>query len=40
VTEAVAASCLSLPLYPELSEAQQARVVEAVAAGLAQQVRV
>ena len=27
VTEAVAASCLSLPLYPELSDAQQDRVV-------------
>ncbi len=27
VTEAVAASCLSLPLYPELTDAQQDRVV-------------
>jgi dTDP-4-amino-4,6-dideoxygalactose transaminase len=30
VTEAVAASCLSLPLYPEMSEAQQEQVAEAV----------
>lgn len=30
VTEAVAESCLSLPLYPEMSEAQQDRVVELV----------
>jgi dTDP-4-amino-4,6-dideoxygalactose transaminase len=30
VTEAWAAECLSLPLYPELSEAQQDRVVEVV----------
>jgi dTDP-4-amino-4,6-dideoxygalactose transaminase len=29
-TEAWAAECLSLPLYPELTEAQQARVVEVV----------
>jgi dTDP-4-amino-4,6-dideoxygalactose transaminase len=31
VTERVAASCLSLPLYPEMSEAQQDQVVAAVA---------
>jgi dTDP-4-amino-4,6-dideoxygalactose transaminase len=30
VTEAVATSCLSLPLYPEMSEAQQDSVVAAV----------
>lgn len=30
VTEAVARSCLSLPLYPEMSDAQQDRVVAAV----------
>ncbi|HZA83846.1 MAG TPA: DegT/DnrJ/EryC1/StrS family aminotransferase [Actinomycetes bacterium] len=30
VTEAWAAECLSLPLYPELTEAQQDRVVETV----------
>ena len=30
VTEAWAAECLSLPLYPELTEAQQDRVVGAV----------
>jgi dTDP-4-amino-4,6-dideoxygalactose transaminase len=30
VTEAVAKSCLSLPLYPEMSEEQQDRVVEAI----------
>src|SRR5512132_1964309 len=30
VTEAWAAECLSLPLYPELTEAQQDRVVEVV----------
>jgi dTDP-4-amino-4,6-dideoxygalactose transaminase len=30
VTEAVANSCLSLPLYPEMSEAQQDRVVDLV----------
>jgi dTDP-4-amino-4,6-dideoxygalactose transaminase len=30
VTEAVAATCLSLPLYPEMSDAQQDQVVEAV----------
>jgi len=30
VTEAVAATCLSLPLYPEMSEAQQDRVVELI----------
>ncbi|MBX3016019.1 MAG: DegT/DnrJ/EryC1/StrS family aminotransferase [Caldilineaceae bacterium] len=30
VTEAVADSCLSLPLYPEMSEAQQDRVVELI----------
>jgi dTDP-4-amino-4,6-dideoxygalactose transaminase len=30
VTEAVAATCLSLPLYPELSDAQQEQVAEAV----------
>lgn len=30
VTEAVAATCVSLPLYPELSDAQQDRVVDAV----------
>jgi dTDP-4-amino-4,6-dideoxygalactose transaminase len=30
VTEAVAASCLSLPLYPEMSEAQQERVASVV----------
>lgn len=30
VTEAVARSCLSLPLYPEMSQDQQDRVVEAV----------
>lgn len=35
VTEAVAASCLSLPLYPEMTYAQQERVVAALeAAGL------
>ena len=32
VTEAVADSCLSLPLYPEMTEAQQDRVVELVKA--------
>ena len=30
VTEAWAAECLSLPLYPELTDAQQDRVVEVV----------
>ena len=30
VTEAVADTCLSLPLYPEMSDAQQDQVVEAV----------
>jgi dTDP-4-amino-4,6-dideoxygalactose transaminase len=30
VTEAVADSCLSLPLYPEMSEAQQDQVVEVI----------
>lgn len=30
VTEEVAATCLSLPLYPEMSDAQQDRVVETV----------
>ena len=30
VTESVASTCLSLPLYPEMSEAQQDRVVAAV----------
>jgi dTDP-4-amino-4,6-dideoxygalactose transaminase len=30
VTEEVAATCLSLPLYPEMSDEQQDRVVEAV----------
>lgn len=30
VTEAVAASCLSLPLYPEMSESQQERVASSV----------
>ncbi len=30
VTEALAATCLSLPLYPELSDAQQDRVVAAL----------
>jgi dTDP-4-amino-4,6-dideoxygalactose transaminase len=30
VTEEVAATCMSLPLYPEMSEAQQDRVVAAV----------
>ena len=30
VTEAVAATCLSLPLYPELTAAQQERVVELI----------
>lgn len=30
VTEAVADTCLSLPLYPEMSDAQQERVVEAI----------
>jgi dTDP-4-amino-4,6-dideoxygalactose transaminase len=38
VTEVVAATCLSLPLYPELSEEQQDRVVQAVAAFLAERV--
>jgi dTDP-4-amino-4,6-dideoxygalactose transaminase len=32
VAEAAAQSCLSLPLYPELSEAQQDRVIDAVKA--------
>lgn len=32
VTEQVAATCLSLPLYPEMSPAQQDRVIEAVVA--------
>lgn len=35
VTEAAAAQLLSLPLYPELTEAQQDRVVEAVQAAFA-----
>ncbi len=30
VTEAVAETCLSLPLYPEMTQAQQDRVVEAI----------
>ncbi len=30
VTEAVAATCLSLPIYPEMTDAQQDRVVEAL----------
>jgi len=32
VTERVAESCLSLPLYPEMTEAQQDAVVAAIAA--------
>ncbi len=36
VTEEVAATCLSLPLYPELSDAQQDAVVAAVRAFLGQ----
>jgi dTDP-4-amino-4,6-dideoxygalactose transaminase len=40
VTEAVAASCLSLPLYPELSEAQQDRVIEAVTCFLEERIAV
>lgn len=32
VTEAAAQACLSLPLYPELTDAQQDQVIEAVAA--------
>ncbi len=34
VTEAVARSCLSLPMYPELSEAQARRVAEVLASAL------
>ena len=30
VTETVAATCLSLPLYPEMTEAQQERVVAVI----------
>lgn len=30
VTEAVAATCLSLPLYPEMSDAQQDRIVDLI----------
>ena len=36
VTEEVAATCLSLPLYPEMSDAQQDAVVAAVRAFLGQ----
>jgi dTDP-4-amino-4,6-dideoxygalactose transaminase len=36
VTEEVAATCLSLPLYPEMSDAQQDVVVAAVRASLGQ----
>jgi dTDP-4-amino-4,6-dideoxygalactose transaminase len=39
VTEAVAASCLSLPLYPEMGEARLLRVVDAMAALLAERAR-
>jgi dTDP-4-amino-4,6-dideoxygalactose transaminase len=39
VTEAVAASCLSLPLYPEMGEARLLRVAEAVASLLEERVR-
>ncbi|HXF61518.1 MAG TPA: DegT/DnrJ/EryC1/StrS family aminotransferase, partial [Caldilineaceae bacterium] len=38
VTEAVAATCLSLPLYPELTEAQQDRVAAAVIAFLEERI--
>ena len=31
VTEAVADSCLSLPLYPEMTDAQQDRIIAAIA---------
>jgi dTDP-4-amino-4,6-dideoxygalactose transaminase len=40
VTEAVAATCLSLPLYPEMTDAQQDRVVAAVVSFLQQRVTV
>lgn len=40
VTEAVAASCLSLPLYPEMGEARLLRVAEAVASLLEERVGV
>lgn len=39
VTEAVAASCLSLPIYPEMGEARLQRVVEAVGMLLEERVR-
>ncbi len=39
VTEAVSATCLSLPLYPEMGEARLQRVVEAVASLLEERVR-
>ncbi len=38
VTEAVAASCLSLPIYPEMGEARVARVVDAVVSLLEERV--
>lgn len=37
ITERVADSCLSLPLYPEMSRAQQERVAEVLAAAVAEQ---
>jgi dTDP-4-amino-4,6-dideoxygalactose transaminase len=37
VTEQVADTCLSLPLYPEMTGAQQNRVVDAVKAFLMQE---
>jgi dTDP-4-amino-4,6-dideoxygalactose transaminase len=39
VTEEVANTCLSLPLYPEMSDAQQDRVVDAVREWMRQQVQ-
>jgi len=38
VTEAVAETCLSLPLYPEMTEEQQDRVVQAIAEFVGQMV--
>jgi dTDP-4-amino-4,6-dideoxygalactose transaminase len=39
VTEEAANTCLSLPLYPEMSEAQQDRVVDAVRGFMRRQVQ-
>ena len=38
VTETVADTCLSLPIYPEMTDQQQDRVVNAVRAFLEQDI--